>query len=199
MDRLVYSFWTCPALGENPRWRENNQLLKNVNHKNKEVDNARHLQTILDNISEPVITTDADFKIQTWNKAAAKVYALDIQDIDTVWNGLKNNDRIILHTSVDAYSKEFVQSEFLDKEIKFDMMLDDGPHTLESMKSFITLYSPLLADNGILIIEDIQDPKWINELYKVVPDDLKQFVSAYDLRKNKNRYDDIVLTIRNKK
>jgi methylase of polypeptide subunit release factors len=129
----------------------------------------------------------------------AKVYALDIQDINAVWNGIKNNDRIILHTSVDAYSKEFVQSEFLDKEIKFDMMLDDGPHTLESMKSFITLYSPLLADNGILIIEDIQDPKWIDELYKVVPDNLKEFVSAYDLRKNKNRYDDIVLAIRNKK
>ena len=129
----------------------------------------------------------------------AKVYALDIQDINTVWNGLKHNDRIILHTSVDAYSKQFVQSEFLDKDIKFDMMLDDGPHTLESMKSFITLYSPLLADNGILIIEDIQDPIWINELYKVVPDNLKQFVSAYDLRKNKNRYDDIVLAIRNKK
>jgi hypothetical protein len=129
----------------------------------------------------------------------AKVYALDILDINAVWNGIKNNDRIILHTSVDAYSKEFVQSEFLDKDIKFDMMLDDGPHTLESMKSFITLYSPLLADNGILIIEDIQDPKWINELYKVVPDNLKEFVSAYDLRKNKNRYDDIVLAIRNKK
>ena len=129
----------------------------------------------------------------------AKVYALDIQDINTVWNGLKHNDRIILHTSVDAYSKEFVQSEFLDKEIKFDMMLDDGPHTLDSMKSFITLYTPLLADNGILIIEDIQDPKWIDELYKVVPDNLKDFVSAYDLRKNKNRYDDIVLAIRNKK
>ena len=79
----------------------------------------------------------------------AKVYALDIQDINTVWNGLKHNDRIILHTSVDAYSKQFVQSEFLDKDIKFDMMLDDGPHTLESMKSFITLYSPLLADNGL--------------------------------------------------
>jgi hypothetical protein len=129
----------------------------------------------------------------------AKVYALDIQHIDAIWDGLKHNDSIILHTSVDAYSKEFVQSKFLDKEIKFDMMLDDGPHTLESMKSFITLYSPLLADNGILIIEDIQDPKWIDELYKVVPDNLKEFVSAYDLRKNKNRYDDIVLAIRNKK
>lgn len=128
----------------------------------------------------------------------AKVYALDIQDINAIWNGLKNNDRIILHTSVDAYSKKFVQSEFIGKDIKFDMMLDDGPHTLESMKSFITLYSPLLANDGLLIIEDIQDPKWINELYKAVPDNLKQFVSAYDLRKNKNRYDDIVLTIKNK-
>jgi hypothetical protein len=56
----------------------------------------------------------------------------------------------------------------------------------------------LLEDNGLLIIEDIQDPKWINELYAVVPDKLKKFVSAFDLRSKKNRYDDIVLTIRNK-
>jgi hypothetical protein len=63
------------------------------------------------------------------------------------------------------------------------------------MKLFIQLYAPLLADNGILIIEDIQDPKWINELYSVVPSNLKSFVSAYDLRKNKNRYDDILFMI----
>lgn len=128
----------------------------------------------------------------------ANVYALDIQHIDNIWDEIKNNERIILHTSVDAYTEEFVKTEFIDKNIKFDMMLDDGPHTLESMKLFIQLYAPLLADNGILIIEDIQDPKWINELYSVVPSNLKSFVSAYDLRKNKNRYDDIVLTIKNK-
>jgi predicted O-methyltransferase YrrM len=128
----------------------------------------------------------------------ANVYALDIQHIDNIWDEIKNNERIILHTSVDAYTEEFVKTEFIDKNIKFDMILDDGPHTLESMKIFIQLYGPLLADNGILIIEDIQDPKWINELYAVVPDKLKKFVSAFDLRSKKNRYDDIVLTIRNK-
>jgi hypothetical protein len=128
----------------------------------------------------------------------ANVYALDIQHIDNIWDEIKNNERIILHTSVDAYTEEFVKTEFLDKNIKFDMLLDDGPHTLESMKTFIQLYGPLLADNGILIIEDIQDPKWINELYKIVPEKLKKFVSAFDLRSNKDRYDDIVLTIRNK-
>jgi predicted O-methyltransferase YrrM len=128
----------------------------------------------------------------------ANVYALDIQHIDNIWDEIKNNERIILHTSVDAYTEEFVKTEFIDKNIKFDMMLDDGPHTLESMKTFIQLYTPLLEDNGLLIIEDIQDPKWINELYAVVPDKLKKFVSAFDLRSKKNRYDDIVLTIRNK-
>jgi len=128
----------------------------------------------------------------------ANVYALDIQHMDEIWDGIKNNQRIILHTSVDAYNKEFVKTEFIDKNTKFDMILDDGPHTLESMKLCIQLYTPLLAANGILIIEDIQHPKWINELYAVVPVRLKKFVSAYDLRSNKNRYDDIVFTIRNK-
>lgn len=128
----------------------------------------------------------------------ATVHALDIQHIDKIWNGIKNNERIILHTSINAYSEEFVKSEFIDKNIQFDMMLDDGPHTIESMKKFIKLYTPLLADNGILIIEDVQHPTWISELYNVVPDNLKMFVSAFDLRSNKNRYDDIVFTIKNK-
>jgi len=35
-------------------------------------------------------------------------------------------------------------------------MLDDGPHTLESMKQFIKLYSQIMTDDGILIIEDVQ-------------------------------------------
>ena len=129
----------------------------------------------------------------------AKVYALDIQDINTVWNGLKHNDRIILHTSVDAYSKQFVQSEFLDKGIKFDMMLDDGPHTLHSMKIFIQLYSQIMTEDGILIIEDVQSMDWIDELTKVVPEDLKQYIKSYDLRHIKNRYDDIVFTINKSK
>ena len=74
-------------------------------------------------------------------------------------------------------------------------MLDDGPHTLESMKQFIKLYSQLLTDDGILIVEDVQDWGWIDILRNEVPESLKQYVKVYDLRKNKNRYDDIVFTI----
>lgn len=74
-------------------------------------------------------------------------------------------------------------------------MLDDGPHTLESMKQFINLYSKLMTDDGILIIEDVQSIKWINILINELPEHLKQFVKVFDLRRNKNRYDDIVFTI----
>ena len=74
-------------------------------------------------------------------------------------------------------------------------MLDDGPHTLESMIKFIQLYSQIMTDDGILIIEDVESWDWINILTTVVPEELKKFIKTYDLRSIKNRYDDIVFTI----
>ena len=37
--------------------------------------------------------------------------------------------------------------------------LDDGPHTLESI--FIKLYSQVMSDDVILIVEDVQSWDWI--------------------------------------
>ena len=125
----------------------------------------------------------------------ATIYALDILPIDRVMDELLNDDRVILYTSSNAYDNEFFTTQFLNKNIKCDFMLDDGPHTLESMKQFIKLYSQIMMDDGILIIEDVQSWDWIYKLKNEVPDNLKQFIKVYDLRKNKNRYDDIVFTI----
>jgi hypothetical protein len=125
----------------------------------------------------------------------ATIYALDILPIDRVMDELLNDDRVILYTSSNAYDNEFFTTHFLNKNIKCDFMLDDGPHTLESMKQFIKLYSQIMTDDGILIIEDVQSLDWIYTLKNEVPENLKQFIKVYDLRKNKNRYDDIVFTI----
>jgi hypothetical protein len=125
----------------------------------------------------------------------ANVYGLDIMNINLVWSEIKNKDKIILHTSIDAYNNDFFNSNFLNKNIKFDFMLDDGPHTLNSMKQFIKLYSQIMTDDGILIIEDVPVWNWIDILKNEVPENLKQFIKVYDLRQNKNRYDDIVFTI----
>lgn len=124
----------------------------------------------------------------------ATVYGLDIMPITNVWESIKNKEKIILHTSRDAYNATFFNQTFLNK-VKFDFMLDDGPHTIESMQQFIRLYSQVMTDDGILIIEDVQSWDWIDTLKNTVPEDLKKYIKVYDLRSNKNRYDDIVFTI----
>jgi hypothetical protein len=135
--------------------------------------------------------------IKLWNDffTNANVYGLDIMKSEDVWECIKNKEKIILYTSTDAYNNEFFITHFLNKNIKCDFMLDDGPHTLESMKQFIKLYSQIMTDDGILIIEDIQYWEWIDALKNEVPENLKQFIKTYDLRPNKDRYDDIVFTI----
>jgi hypothetical protein len=108
---------------------------------------------------------------------------------------LKNDDKVILYTSTDAYDENFFNTHFLNKNIKCDFLLDDGAHSLETMIQFIKLYSQIMTDDGILIIEDVQSFDWINILKDEVPQHLKPFIKVYDLRENKNRYDDIVFTI----
>ena len=121
----------------------------------------------------------------------ATVYGLDV--IDIIKSDIKNRTNVKLYTWADAYNPDFFNATF--SGMKFDMLLDDGLHTLESMKQFITLYSQVMTDDGILVIEDIQDWNWIAELINTVPDNLKQYIKTYDLRANKGRYDDIVFTI----
>ena len=113
-----------------------------------------------------------------------------------LWNDYFINATIyILYTSSNAYNEDYFNINFLNKNIKFDFMLDDGPHTLESMKQFIKLYSQIMCDDGILIIEDVQSWDWIEILKNEVPENLRKFIRVFDLRPNKNRYDDIVFTI----
>ena len=125
----------------------------------------------------------------------ATVYGLDIIGASSVWGTLHNNSRIQLYTSYNAYDERLFASTFLAKGEQFDFMLDDGPHDLESMIQFIRLYSLLMTDDGILIIEDVQAWEWIATLIDAVPEHLKNFVRVYDLRPLKNRWDDIVFTI----
>ena len=124
------------------------------------------------------------------------IYGLEYDNINYPFNNNDNNNNTItIYKSTDAYNIDFFNNTFLHKNIKCDFLIDDGPHTLESMQSFILLYSQIMTYDGILIIEDVQSIEWIELLKNVVPPNLKQFIKVYDLRENKNRYDDIVFTI----
>jgi hypothetical protein len=125
----------------------------------------------------------------------ATVYGLDVININQIPSFLKNNIRIKIFASTDAYSSNTIDNL---KSTKFDMVLDDGPHTLQSMITFVREYSQILSDDGILILEDVQDINWINGLKNATPQNLKQFIEVYDLRHIKGRYDDIVFVINKK-
>ena len=133
--------------------------------------------------------------IRLWHDffTQADIYALDIKHINSIWSGIKNNPRIHIYSSHDAYDENLFNSTFANT--KFDLVLDDGPHTLESMKQCIRLYTKVLADDGILIIEDVQEMGWLQILRNEVPVDLQKYVCAYDLRENNGRYDDIVFVV----
>ena len=143
------------------------------------------------------VGVQAGGSIKMWSEffTNATVYGLDIMNNDNHLEFIKNKENIKLYTSTDAYNKDFFTTTFLNKNIKCDLILDDGPHSLESMIRFIKLYSQIMTDDGILIIEDVQSWSWIEILEDIVPDHLKQFIKVYDLRQNKKQYDDIVFTI----
>lgn len=125
----------------------------------------------------------------------ATIYGLDILDENRVIDELLHDDRVKLYTSVDAYDSEFFKNNILDKNIKFDFLLDDGPHTLDSIVKFVKLYSQVISDDGILIIEDIQKMEYTDNLIKEVPEELKKFVKIYDIRHLSYCSDNIVFVI----
>jgi len=143
------------------------------------------------------IGIDKGGSIKLWNDffVNADIWGLDIMSSDKVWSQIKDKERIHLFTGTNAYDPEFVQREFVAKGLLFDVILDDGPHTLDSMKQFIRLYVDLLADDGILIIEDLKSVDWIDALKKEVPAHLQPYITSHDLRGNKRRFDDILFII----
>lgn len=122
----------------------------------------------------------------------AQVYGVDIMEKSKIWSDLRQ-DRITLYTQSDAYAQHFIENILGNK--RYDVIVDDGPHTLASMLVVMTEYSRLLADDGILIIEDVQDLSWVDVLMTFVPSHLKPVTTYYDLRGNKGRYDDILVIV----
>ena len=78
---------------------------------------------------------------------------------------------------------------------QFDVIIDDGPHTLESQIDTILRWSLKLNPGGLMVIEDVQSIQ--------IADILLQYCRLFkcsarivDLRHIKGRYDDLLIEIR---
>ena len=99
----------------------------------------------------------------------------------------------IMHLQADAYTTSMVDSWKQFCPSLFDIIIDDGPHTIGSQEFFVQHYPHLLSPDGIAIVEDIQDWNHVAHLAKLVPDGF--FTMGIDLRHVNGRYDDILLAI----
>lgn len=96
---------------------------------------------------------------------------------------IQGRERIVQYTE-DAYSHNFL-NKF--KESSFDIIIDDGPHTYNSMVFFLQNYLKLVKPGGYLILEDIINTSWTKDLKALIPDNLK--VTVYNMAgKQRNRY-----------
>ncbi len=95
------------------------------------------------------------------------ITVVDIQDRSTLKNieGRidPNRTRVLIG---DAYTQEFA-----DKLGTFDIINDDGPHSIDSMIKCLELYFPKLNPGGFLIIEDIPQHSFFEKLKAVYPEE----------------------------
>ena len=93
----------------------------------------------------------------------------------------------------DAYSETFITS--VGKN--WDLIIDDGPHTLSSQKLALK-YIDSLSTNGTLIIEDIQNGILdIQHLIQALPKEVRGKTEYVSFRKLSNRYDDVLFIYSN--
>ena len=91
----------------------------------------------------------------------------------------------------DAYQLGIVR--MFDRE-SFDIVIDDGWHTLDSMCKFAALYHRLVKPGGYLIIEDLQQPAWGDLIRMYLPDSME--IQVLDRSGIKGRPDDILFIAR---
>ena len=100
---------------------------------------------------------DGSLKAYGQSEMVRKAVGVDIQPYA---GGMLDNMRF--YQLDNAYTEKAI--EFIeDKEGKFDIIIDDGSHTDEHQTFFLENYVKLLRDGGLLICEDVNTLKVINE------------------------------------
>ncbi len=117
-----------------------------------------------------------------------QIFGIDIEDQRV--EKYINLDRVQIAIA-DAYRSEVA------KDLgSFDIIIDDGPHTIDTLQKCIQYYLPQINKGGMLVLEDIQDTSWFPLLQEVTPPEYLKNSECLDLRHYSNRYDDLMYIVR---
>lgn len=131
--------------------------------------------------------------IQLWRDYFSKATVTGVDVSLTAAAASKPDLERVRYVVRDGYTRETL--EYLsDRE--YDLIVDDGPHTLQSMLFVAEHYSGLLSEGGILVIEDVPSMDWVPRILDAFPEPLRPRVRVHDRRSEKGRSDDILVILK---
>jgi 23S rRNA U2552 (ribose-2'-O)-methylase RlmE/FtsJ len=103
------------------------------------------------------------------------------------------------HLYDDFFSGNAFSQEFLDwnkvKEYKYDLVIEDADHTVETQAYMLQNCHYLLNEDGVYICEDVQSYTIAKQLIQIIPSKYKQFSYIWDGSFSIGRSDDICVVI----
>lgn len=136
------------------------------------------------------VGTDSGYPLlayRDWFQNAQMIVGVDINSAPQCLWGREG----VHHYQMDAYTPECIG--FLKSHGEFACLVDDGSHLLGHQEFFARNYPALLAEDGIAIIEDIQDANHLRHLQEATP--MGFIAYGVDLRHADSRYDSLLLVI----
>jgi cephalosporin hydroxylase len=126
------------------------------------------------------------------------LYKLALIDIvhqvhPTIWEKMLVERYNFIET--DAYIEETIASLKQIYPDGFDIIIEDGPHDINTQTFTLREYSKLLNKGGTLIIEDIQNFEHIETIMSSVNCNDYTSLEFIDLREVKGRCDDLIIVL----
>jgi 23S rRNA U2552 (ribose-2'-O)-methylase RlmE/FtsJ len=156
-----------------------------------------YVESVYGELFKRIRLTKNVLEIGIWNGGSHLLWRdyfpeANIVGIDIKHCAALDNQSRIVQIIADAYTE---QTSNLFKDDFFDLIIDDGPHTLESIKLAIQYYLPKLSENGMMCIEDIDEYSWLYQLSSIVPPEMQKCIKVFDLREKDKKKDSTLMVI----
>lgn len=125
----------------------------------------------------------------------SKIIGVDNYSDPVFYNGVEQTYKHIESERIKVFIGDAYDHKFVNNLPDLDIVIDDGPHTLESQKKALDLYLPKIRSGGLMVIEDVQSYSNLEELSDSVPKEFRSGVEKVDFRCFTGRCDDLLLVV----
>jgi hypothetical protein len=126
--------------------------------------------------------------LRMWNEFFSNSTVIGTEIFESRTGGLHNDPEynVIIHDATKLSFLEILKED----NLSFDVIIDDGSHYLHEQIQTFHMLKNYMNKGGIYIIEDIKDIDYSRRYFE---DSLHNNCEILDLRKEKNRKDDVLV------